>query len=99
MATVPKTSDQQDESAELRRLRERRDSPAPGSRDAFLALKDALRDEILADCDPTIDLADRTAVRPYVHECVDSLLTQKGIVLNRSEKRQLIEAIVADISG
>jgi hypothetical protein len=36
-------------------------------------------------------------LRPYVHDRLDVLLEERGIVLNRGEKRQLLEAIVADL--
>ena len=82
---------------DLREIRVRRDSPSPGTRDAFLDLKNSLCDRILREMDPTIDLSQRSQVRPYVHDRLDPLLEERGIVLNRSEKRQLLEAIVADL--
>lgn len=82
---------------DLRELRVRRDSPVFGARDAFLELKNALCDQILAELEPGIDLSQRSQVRPYVHDRLDALLEERGIILNRSEKRQLLEAIVADL--
>lgn len=82
---------------DLREIRVRRDSPSPGTRDAFIDLKNNLCDQILQQLDPIIDLSQRSQVRPYVHDRLDSLLEERGIVLNRGEKRQLLEAIVADL--
>lgn len=82
---------------DLRDIRVRRDSPSPGARDAFLELKNTLCDQILRQLDPIIDLSQRSQVRPYVHDRLDVLLEERGIILNRSEKRQLLEAIVADL--
>jgi len=82
---------------DLREIRVRRDSPSPGTRDAFLELKNTLCDQILREMDPNIDLSQRSQVRPFVHDRLDVLLEEHGIVLNRSEKRQLLEAIVADL--
>lgn len=82
---------------DLREIRVRRDSPSPGTRDAFLELKNTLCDQILKQVEPNIDLSQRSQARPFVHDRLDGLLEEHGIVLNRSEKRQLLEAIVADL--
>jgi hypothetical protein len=82
---------------DLREIRVRRDSPLMGTRDAFLELKNKLCDQILRQLEPGIDMSQRSHVRPYVHDRLDALLEERGIVLNRSEKRQLLEAIVADL--
>ncbi len=82
---------------DLRELRVRRDSPALGSRDAFLELKNKLCQEILGSLDPQVDITQKEQVRPYVHDRMNTLLEERGIVLNRSEKRQLLEAIVTDL--
>ena len=84
---------------DLREIRVRRDSPTSGTRDAFLELKNKLCSHILEQLEPGVDVAQRSQVRPYVHDRLDALLEERGIVLNRSEKRQLLEAIVADLSG
>lgn len=84
---------------DLAEIRVRRDSPATGARDAFLDLKNQLCAQLLATRDPDMDLTERTVVRAFVHERLDGLLEERAIVLNRSEKRQLLEAIVAELSG
>jgi hypothetical protein len=85
------------DSEDLREIRVRRDSPVLGTRDAFLELKNRLSGHILSRLEPGIDLSDRSKVRLYVHDRLDALLEERGIVLNRGEKRQLLEAIVADL--
>lgn len=87
------------DSEDLREIRVRRDSPASGSRDAFLELKNKLCSQILKQLAPGVDVTQRAQIRPYVHDHLDALLEERGIVLNRSEKRQLLEAIVADLTG
>lgn len=82
---------------DLRELRVRRDSPVVGARDAFLELNNNLCDQIIRQLEPGVDLSQRSQVRPYVHDRLDALLEERGIILNRSEKRQLLEAIVADL--
>lgn len=84
---------------DLREIRVRRDSPMTGTRDAFLELKNKLCDQILRDWESDVDITDRALIRPYVHDRLDDLLEERGIVLNRSEKRQLLEAIVTDLTN
>ncbi len=84
---------------ELSEIRVRRDSPAVGARDAFTELKDQLCRQILALGDPALDVRDRATIRPFVHEHLGGLLAERGIVLNRGEKRQLLEAVVAELSN
>lgn len=97
MANEKKGSERSTKADDLRELRVRRDSPSPGTRDAFLELKNRLCEQILRQIEPDLDLSQRSQVRPYVHDRLDGLLETQGIVLNRGEKRQLLEAIVADL--
>lgn len=83
----------------LQDIRVRRASPSAGNRDAFLQLRDKLCRELLATLDPALDITKKSQLRPYVHERLDSLLAEMNLVLNRSEKRQLMEAIVEELSG
>jgi len=87
------------DNTDLTEIRVRRDSPAVGARDAFLELRNVLCAQLLAMKDPALNMQDRAQIRPFVHERLDALLEERGIVLNRSEKRQLLEAIVAELSG
>mgnify|MGYP003381908527 CR=1 FL=1 len=97
MANENKSNERSTKDDDLRELRVRRDSPSPGARDAFLELKNKLCAQILLQLEPELDLSQRSQVRPYVHDRLDGLLETYGIVLNRGEKRQLLEAIVADL--
>jgi hypothetical protein len=92
------TGDNNKQEWELGDIRVRRDSPSVGARDAFLELRNQLSRQLLAQRDPALDVTDRAQIRPFVHDRLDALLDQRGIVLNRSEKRQLLEAIVAQLS-
>ena len=87
------------ETADLSELRVRRDSPAPGARDAFLDLKDSICRQLRARGELATAAGQRATIRPYVHDRLDMLLEERGIVLNRGEKRQLLEAIVAELTG
>lgn len=84
---------------ELSDMRVRRDSPAVGARDAFLELKNQLCRQLLAMRDPSLDVTERAQIRPFVHDRLDGLLEERQIVLNRGEKRQLLEAIVAELAN
>lgn len=92
-------SDPEADADDLQQIRVRRDSPTVGARDAFLDLKNNLTAHIIEHLEPGIDLTQRSQIRPYVHDRLDGLLDERGIVLNRSEKRQLLEAIVADLTN
>lgn len=97
MADELKDNGRASDSEDLREIRVRRDSPVLGARDAFLELKSKLSGHILSGLEPGVDLSDRSKARLYVHDRLDGLLEERGIVLNRGEKRQLLEAIVADL--
>lgn len=83
---------------DLRDIRIRRNSPVQGSRDAFLELRARLLDRILEGIEPDIDTAQPFQVRRYVRDRLHILLEEDGIIVNRNEKRQLLEAIVADLT-
>lgn len=83
---------------DLEDIRVQRASPSAGSRDAFVQLKARLCREILANMDPALDLSEKTSLRRYVHERLDALLVEFNLVLNRSEKRQMLEAIVEELA-
>lgn len=88
-----------EDTSDLRDIRVRRDSPVAGTRDAFLELKNKLCDQLLRQWDPEVNITDKSRIRPFVHDQLDGLLEQRGIILNRSEKRQLLEAIVTDLAN
>jgi hypothetical protein len=82
----------------LHELRVRRDSPAVGTRDAFQEWRVRFRRVIGGELPPEIDPTDLNRLRPIVHERLNQLLGEHALVLNRAEKRQLLEAIVLDLS-
>ena len=81
----------------LREIRIRRDSPVQGARDAFLELKNRLCGQIAVEIEADSDLRHPSRLRPYVHDRLDTLLEEREIIVNRREKRLLLEAIVADL--
>jgi hypothetical protein len=82
---------------DLSGMRVRRDSPTSGARDAFLELKNRMSDQIQAQLDPGLDRSQASQIRLFVNNRLDAMLEEGGIVLNRGERRQLVEAIVADL--
>jgi hypothetical protein len=97
---MPSTnSNDASESAGLQELRVRRHSPTVGSRDAFQELRVRFRQVIGSELEPGLDPADLNQLRPFVHERLNQLLGEQALLLNRAEKRQLLEAIVLDLSS
>jgi hypothetical protein len=97
LADELKKNQRENSPEDLREMRVRRDSPVSGARDAFLELKQGIGDEIRGQLHPGVDQSQRSQLRPFVHDRLDAMLRERGVVLNRSEKRQLLEAIVTDL--
>lgn len=82
---------------DLQSLRVRRDSPTKGSRDAFADLQRHLVEKVSEEylC---FEDESRPQLRTLAGKRLDLVLLEAGLVLNRSERRQLLEAIVAQLS-
>ncbi len=87
------------EGSDLQEMRVKRSSPTPGSRDAFMELKNRVQQKLIAELNPNMDLSRTDEVRATIQELFDAILADENIVLMRSEKRQLFEAISAEILG
>ncbi len=87
------------ESSKLQELRVKRASPAVGSRDAYVDLKNRVQQKLIAELDPSMDITQTSEVRVTIQEMFESMLAEESIVLTRNEKRRLFEAIVAEILG
>lgn len=87
------------ESSKLQELRVKRTSPAVGSRDAYIDLKNRIQQRLIAELDPSMDITQTAEVRLTIQEMFESMLAEESIVLTRNEKRRLFEAIVAEILG
>lgn len=97
MADRDNDNNREHDADELRDIRVRRDSPAPGTRDVFLDLRNSLVAYFLEHPNPEVDMSQRRQVRALVQGSLNDLLEERGVVLNRSERRQLLEAIVTDL--
>ena len=82
----------------LQELRARR-APAVAGRDAFLALKERIQDQLLAELDPQMDITRTDEVRQTIEGMYDQILAQEGHILSRQERQRLFEQIVAEILG
>lgn len=89
----------QAEPSKLQELRVKRASPAVGSRDAYVDLKNRIQQRLIAELDPGMDITQTAEVRMTIQEMFESMLAEESIVLTRNEKRRLFEAIVAEILG
>lgn len=90
---------QEGQSSKFQELRVKRSSPAVGSRDAYVDLKNRIQQKLIAELDPGMDITQSSEVRNTIREMFDTMLEEESIVLTRNEKRRLYEAIVAEILG
>lgn len=93
------TTSVQSESSKLQELRVKRASPAVGSKDAYVDLKNRVQQRLIAELDPSIDITKTAEVRATIQEMFESMLAEESIVLTRNEKRRLFESIVSEILG
>lgn len=89
----------QSEQSRLQELRVKRASPATGSRDAYVDLKNRIQQRLIAELDPTMDITQTAKVRTTIEEMFEAMLAEESIVLTRKEKQRLFESIVAEILG
>ncbi len=87
------------EPSKLQELRVKRASPAVGSRDAYVDLKNRVQQRLIAELDPGMDITQTAEVRDTIKEMFEAMLAEESIVLTRNEKRRLFDAIVAEILG
>jgi len=92
-------SNTQSDPSKLQELRVKRASPAVGSRDAYIDLKNRIQQKLIAELDPSMDITKTAEVRVTIQEMFEAMLAEESIVLTRNEKRRLFEAIVAEILG
>jgi pilus assembly protein CpaF len=89
----------QAEPSKLQELRVKRASPATGSRDAYIDLKNRVQQRLIAELDPTMDITKTAEVRATINEMFEAMLAEESIVLTRNERKRLCEAITAEILG
>lgn len=98
----PKPSESNSEGTTLSSTLKRpniRSSPAIASEEAFQQLKSRVQNRLIAELDPRMDLGEVERVRRTLEETFLSVLESEGIVLSRTERHRLFEAIVAEVLG
>ena len=93
------SSASQSEPSKLQELRVKRASPAVGSKDAYVELKNRIQQKLIAELDPSMDITKTAEVRATIQEMFEGMLSEESIVLTRNEKRRLFESIVSEILG
>ncbi|MCI0709133.1 MAG: CpaF family protein [Chloroflexi bacterium] len=91
-----------EERSRLADMRVRRQAvPTGQSRTAdgsYVDLKVRVQNKLLSEIDPSMD-AQSPEVRATIEELFNTILNEEGIVLNRRDRQQLFESIVAEILG
>jgi pilus assembly protein CpaF len=92
----------EEERSRLADMRVRRQAvPTGQSRTAdgsYVDLKVRVQNKLLSEIDPSMD-AQSPEVRATIEELFNTILNEEGIVLNRRDRQQLFESIVAEILG
>jgi pilus assembly protein CpaF len=83
----------------LKRPSLRASAAASSNENAFQQLKGRVQQRVIAELDPRMDLSDPDRVRRTLEETFLSVLESEGIVLGRTERHRLFEAIAAEILG
>lgn len=91
-----------EERSRLADMRVRRQAvPTGQSRTAdgsYVDLKVRVQNKLLSEIDPSMD-AQSPEVRATIEELFNTILNEEGIVLNRRDRQQLFDSIVAEILG
>lgn len=74
-------------------------SKPPPKGDNVSDLKSRVQNRLMAELDPTSDLSRTEEVREQIQHLFNQILTEENMLLNKSERDRLFEAVVADILG
>ncbi len=66
---------------------------------SYVDLKTRVQNRLLAELDPSMDLARKGEVRAHIEELFNAILAEESMVLARQERQRLFESIVAEILG
>lgn len=93
-------SDSDKSSKNLQDLRVKRSAPkASNSRDAYSDLKSRIQQRLILELDPNTDISQTGQVKATIQDLFESMLAEEQIVLTRSERKNLLDQIVAEILG
>jgi len=65
----------------------------------YADLKSRVQSRLLAELDGSIDPSQKDQIRQHIEELFNSILAEESMVLSRTERQRLFEAIVAEILG
>ncbi len=75
-------------------------APRPGKGGNYLDLKTRVQNKLLSELDhQAMDVSRKAEVREHIEELFNAILADESMVLARSERQNLFEAIVAEILG
>ena len=83
-------------SLQARRVNAPITSPQAGS---YFDLKTRVQNKLLAELDPSMDIAKTDEVRRTIQDLFEQILAEENIVLSRPERARLFEQIAAEILG
>ena len=94
--------DERREAAKRAAMKRRQVAGASGGRggaDNYSDLKQRIQNRLLAELDPNLDISRKDEVRRQIQELFNSILAEENMLLSKTERERLFEAIVADILG
>jgi len=72
----------------------------PSKSDSYADLKSRVQNRLLQEMDgTTMDITKKDQIRQHIEELFNNILSEESIVLSKSERKRLFEAIVAEILG
>src|SRR5512135_1442325 len=83
-------------SLQARRVSAPNPTPQTGS---YFDLKTRVQNRLLAELDPSMDIAKTDEVRKTIQNLFEQILSEENIVLSRPERARLFEQISAEILG
>src|SRR5689334_21209467 len=76
-------------------------APAQGGRNenSYMDLKARVQQKLLNEMDQSMDVSRKNEVRAHIEELFNSILAEESMVLSRTERQRLFDAIIAEILG
>ena len=93
----PPSGDDNDQSQ--RKSRKRTVKPGGKKQDNYADLKSRIQNRLLSELDTNMNTDNKEQIRQHIEELFSSILAEESMVLSRSERQRLFEAIVAEILG
>ncbi len=82
-----------------RASRTRSVKPGGKKQDNYADLKSRIQNRLLSELDTNMNTENKEQIRQHIEELFSSILAEESMVLSRSERQRLFEAIVAEILG